>query len=65
MQALNGFLNCKTLVFLLLITAGMAELVDAYVSEAYAFTGVRVRLPLPALLKIKGLHEKDRVALFV
>ena len=33
-------------------------------SEAYAFTGVRVRLPLPALLKIKGLHEKDRVALF-
>ena len=48
MQALNGFLNCKTPVFLLLITAGMAELVDAYVSEAYAFTGVRVRLPLPA-----------------
>ena len=35
-------------MFLLLITAGMAELVDAYVSEAYAFTGVRVRLPLPA-----------------
>lgn len=29
-------------------TAGMAELVDAYVSGAYARKGVGVRLPLPA-----------------
>lgn len=29
--------------------AGMAELVDAYVSGAYARKGVGVRLPLPAL----------------
>ena len=56
MQALNGFLNCKSLVFLLLITAGMAELVDAYVSEAYAFTGVRVRLPLPAPFFLEALQ---------
>lgn len=37
--------------------AGMAELVDAYVSGAYAFTGVRVRLPLPAPFKIRELHR--------
>ena len=36
----------------------MAELVDAYVSEAYAFTGVRVRLPLPApFFFLKGCHS--------
>ena len=28
--------------------AGMAELVDAHVSEACVLTGVGVRLPLPA-----------------
>lgn len=33
--------------------AGMAELVDAYVSGAYASNGVRVRLSLPA--QTKGL----------
>jgi hypothetical protein len=36
------------------IEAGMAELVDAYVSGAYARKGVGVRLPLPARNK-KGL----------
>lgn len=36
-----------------ILQAGMAELVDAYVSGAYAREGVGVRVPLPALI-IKG-----------
>ncbi len=39
----------------------MAELVDAYVSGAYARKGVGVRLPLPALEK----RSKIRVAFFI
>jgi len=42
--------------------AGMAELVDAYVSGAYASNGVRVRLSLPA--QTKGSPETEGLFCF-
>lgn len=45
--------------------AGMAELVDAYVSGAYARKGVRVRLPLPALAKLPVSVTDPEVFVFM
>ena len=40
-------------------SAGMAELVDAHVSEACVLTGVGVRLPLPAPILKKPVIENS------